>query len=102
MTRPRRAFAEAEREHARLAILQLLEQDTGYRHNETVIRTGLEYVGHTLSRDRLRTELFWLADQGFLELNRDDDLWVAKVTSRGCDVATARARTAGVARVRPE
>ncbi len=98
----RRTFAEAEREHARLAILRLLEQDTGYTHNETVIRRGLEYVGHAISGDQVRTELHWLEEQGFVTVDRVGGLWVARITGRGCDVATGRARTAGVARIRPE
>ena len=98
----RRAFAETEREHTRLAILQLLQQDTGYTHGETVIQSGLEYVGHRKSADRIRTELSWLEEQGFLTVNRDRGWWVARITERGCDIATGRARTAGVARVRPE
>ena len=96
------SFAQAEREHLRLAVLRLLEQDTGYSHNEGVLQSGLEYVGHTVGADLLRTELSWLEEQGLLKVMRNGDVWVARVTERGCDVATGRTRTAGVARVRPE
>ena len=91
----------SEREHLRLAVLQLLEQAPGYRHNEHVIRSGIEYVGHAAGADLLRTELSWLAEQGLVLVTQGDP-WVARATTRGCDVATGRARTAGVARPRPE
>ena len=95
-------FQTFQREHLRLAVLQLLEQDTGYTHNESVIRSGLEYVGHKISAALLRTEISWLEEQGLVTVTRAGEVWVVRVTERGCDVATARARTAGVARVRPE
>ena len=96
------SFQTFQREHLRLAVLQLLEQDTGYTHNESVIRSGLEYVGHKISAALLRTELSFLEEQGLVTVDRGGDVWVARVSERGCDVATGRARTAGVARVRPE
>lgn len=96
------SFREFHREHVRLAVLQLLEQDAGYRHNEGVILSGLLYVGHTVTAAQVRTELSWLEEQGLVSTERVGDLVVAEVSERGCDVAAGRVRAPGVARVRPK
>jgi len=87
----------------RLRILQVLEDDVDYSHNEDVIRGLLAArTAHQLSRDRLRTELYWLAEQGAVSVDDRDNLLVAKLTARGEDVALGRTRVPGINRPRPE
>ena len=86
----------------RLVILQALEQDPGYSHNEAVLRSVLESVGHTVSRDALRTELAWLQEQGLVTITQAGDIQVVRLTARGEDVALGRARVPAVARPRLE
>ena len=88
-------------EHLRLAILQILEQDSDYAHNETVLQAALSAVGHGVSADRLRSELAWLAEQGLLVVEDAGGLQVAKLTRRGGDAAMGRTNVPGVARPRP-
>ncbi len=88
-------------EHLRLAILQLLEQDVDYAHNEIVLQGALEQLGHGVSFDRLRSELAWLGEQGLLVVTDVAGLQLAKLTRRGSDVAGGRTRVPGVARPRP-
>ena len=88
-------------EHLRLALLQVLEQDPEYSHNETVLQSALSAVGHGVSADRVRSELAWLAEQGLLVVTESSDLQVAKLTRRGADVALGLTFVPGVARPRP-
>ena len=93
---------ELEAEHLRLAILQLLQADYGYAHNELILQGALEQVGHGVSGDRLRTELAWLAEQGLIVVEDVCGcLHVARITARGADVALGRARRPGIARRPP-
>ena len=88
-------------EHIRLSILQVLEQDAQYVHNETVLQSALSAVGHGVSADRLRSEMAWLAEQGLLVVSDTGGLQIAKLTRRGGDAAQGRASVPGVARPRP-
>lgn len=93
-------FSNAVSEDIRLAVLEVLEEDPGYAHNEDVLRRSIEFLGHKLSGDRMRSELSWLQEQGLLEVSEVGPIWVAKLTSRGEDVALGRARVPGVRRPR--
>lgn len=94
-----RDFTSADQ---RLIVLQTLEEDPGYSHNEGVLRSVLGSFGHQLSRDGLRTELAWLQEQGLIQLSDAGGVQVARLTARGQDVATGAARAPGVARPRLE
>ncbi|MCE8027529.1 ArsR family transcriptional regulator [Halomonas daqingensis] len=86
----------------RLIVLQALEEDPAYSHNEAVLRSVLGTFGHHLSRDALRTELAWLQEQGLITVSDAGGIQVAKLTARGEDVAKGSARVPGVARPRLE
>ena len=88
-------------EHVRLAILQVLEQDPDYAHNELLLQSALRALGHAVSGDRMRTELAWLEEQHLLVISDVSDMRVARLTQRGADAARGLARAPGVARPRP-
>lgn len=95
------SYAEHIAADIRLVLLQALEEDSDYSHNEGVLRAALGAVGHAVSHDRLRTELAWLAEQGLITLTDAGGLAIARLTARGEDVALGRTRVPGVARPRP-
>lgn len=95
------SYADIIAEDARLGILQALEQDNDYAHNEYVLQDALGRLGHTMSRDRLRGHLAWLAEQALITTREVGGVTVAEITARGQDVALGRARVPGVARPRP-
>ena len=95
------SYADIVIEDQRLAVLQALEQDPDYSHNEHVLGRVLQAVGHGISSDLLRTHLSWLAEQGLITTDDRAGLVVAKLTRRGEDVALGRSRVPGVARPRP-
>lgn len=88
-------------EAARLTILQVLEQDVDYSHNQNILQTILESLGHSLSSDRIRTELRWLEEQGLISVESVSGLLIAKLNQRGLDVAKGRSRVDGIARPQP-
>lgn len=94
-------FAELVQADIRLGILQVLESDPDYSHNEYIIKSALGQLGHNISSDRLAVELAWLEEQGMITLQATP-VKVAKLTSRGEDVALSRTRCPGIARPRPE
>lgn len=95
-------FAEVINADQRLAILQILEQDPDYSHNEHVLKQGLQYLAHNISSDLVRTHITWLEEQGLVTVERDTvtGLWIVKLTRRGEDAALGRVRVPGVARPR--
>lgn len=96
------SFREVTAADQRLIVLQALEEDPGYSHNEAVLRSVLGNFGHQISRDGLRTELAWLQEQGLITIADAGGIQVARLTARGQDVATGAARVPGVARPRLE
>lgn len=95
-------YAERIAQQQRLLLLQALQQDNDYTVSDLMLQAWLDECGMALSRDKLRTELQWLMDQGVLELECSGALYIAKLTGRGLDIAEGRATNPGIARPRPE
>jgi hypothetical protein len=88
-------------QHLRITLLRLLEETASYSLNESILADGTEPYGFTPGRDRVRTELAWLADQGLVELDDDPGIMVATLTTRGLDAAKGRVTVPGVRRPTP-
>jgi hypothetical protein len=95
-------FKDLYNEDLRLAILRTLEEAGGYSMNDSILHAFLDRIGHKHSRDKLRTELQWLADQGLVTLGGIEGVMVGTLTERGADVANARATVPGVKRPSPK
>ncbi len=95
------SFSAVVTEDIRLSILRGLEQDPDYAHNAAVLRSLLAAIGHAVSRDRLHTELAWLEEQALVTLEDVSGVLVARLTTRGEDVALGRTRVPGVKRPGP-
>lgn len=91
-------FARFLREDMRLVLLRLLDEMPGYTANSSTLAGALADFGFAASRDQIKTELHWLADQGALELTEVGPVLVAKLVERGQDVAKGRATIPGVKR----
>jgi len=68
--------------------------------NESLLTDLTESYGFTPSRDRVRTELAWLAEQGLVTLD-EGNIIIAKLTERGADVARGRVTVPGIKRPSP-
>lgn len=94
------SFKELLTEDQRLVILRSLHEMHGYEANESIIGSCLDAYGHKISRDVVRTHLFWLQEQGLVSLRDVGDCQIARLTGRGEDVATGQAVVPGVKRPR--
>jgi len=91
-------FQDFLRQDQRLVILRLLAEMPAYSSNSSVLCMALERFGHAISRDQVKTELHWLAENGLVEITDMEAVLVAHLTERGQDVAAARAVVPGVKR----
>lgn len=88
-------------ENRRLCILKTLEELPDYRANESLLHQMVEEFAFTASRDQIRSDLAWLAEQALIESSELAGVMLAKITARGLDVATGRAVVPGVKRPEP-
>ncbi|MDC8012924.1 ArsR family transcriptional regulator [Tahibacter soli] len=93
-----KTFEERLTEDRRLVILRVLNEQIEYRANSSVITVALNHFGHSISRDQVKTELHWLAEQRLLTIDDIGPVIVATLGERGQDVARGRAIVPGVSR----
>jgi len=84
----------------RLVILRSLV-DAGGEANESILQDCLDVYGHRVSRDRVRTHISWLSEQGLVEIETVGTYMVANLTGRGQDVSEGRSTVPGVKKPRP-
>jgi len=94
------SYKDTITEHLRLTLLRLLFEDPDYTLNDSLMTDLTENFGFTPSRDKVRTELAWLAEQGLVELD-DGKIIIATLTERGADVARGRVTAPGIKRPSP-
>ena len=85
-------------ENNRRSLLTALNAMGSYSANDSMLQTVCEQYGNTMSRDQVKGELAWLAEQGLIETKPAGDYVVATLTSRGQDVAEGRSAAPGVKR----
>lgn len=96
-------YREHLAQHQRLAILRCLNEFPAYRGNDSILRDSLDILGLPVTRDMVRTQLAWLAEQGLATVEQlPNSIQVATATTRGIDVATGRATVPGVQRPGPK
>ncbi|MFN4017108.1 MAG: hypothetical protein ACK4JB_17350 [Reyranella sp.] len=83
-------YADTLRRHRRLAILRILTEAPEYSANESLLMHVLTGLRITSTRDQIRTDLGWLADQGFVSTATIFDLMTATITEAGGDIAAGR------------
>lgn len=94
------SFADYLRKDVRLVVLRVLTEMPSYRANSSVLSNVLHQFGHSVTRDQVKTELRWLAEQGLLLLEEAGSVLVATLEERGQDVAEGRAKVDGIAKPR--
>lgn len=92
------AYDEFNRKHRRLSILRILEGAPGFSSNESILTQMVNRFGIVSTRDQVRGELAWLAEQGFIKTEDLAELCVATATQRGIDIATGLSRHPDIAR----
>lgn len=97
------SFADVVTADRRLVILRLLDQAPSFRANDSILFSALPSVGHSCTRDQVRTDLHWLLEQGLVTIEEmaSGNMIVATLTERGGDVQAGRAAVPGVKRPSP-
>lgn len=93
-----KSFHERLLEDRRLVLLRILAELPAYRSNSSVLANLIETWGHTVSKDYVKTQLHWLAEQELVKVTDIDGLKLVALTERGHDVALGLASVPGVAR----
>lgn len=96
-----KTYQEMLNEQRRHRLLRILNDSAGYDSNEVLLKNMLNNMGITTGRDRLRTELAWLEEQGLVRLRQVEDLYIAEITAAGADVAEGVITLPGVKRPGP-
>lgn len=96
-------YLEHISEDRRLVILRLLLEAVAYEANTSQLETSLAIFAVRQSRDQLHSELAWLEEQGLITCRRPavGSVLVAKITTRGADVARGLAYVPGVKKPGP-
>jgi len=94
-------FAHFLDEDRRLVILKALAAADQFRLNQHLLQSFCASLGHSVSGDKVRTDLAWLTEQGLIKTEQVLDVTIATLTRRGADVADGRARAPGVKRPLP-
>jgi hypothetical protein len=89
-------------EHLRITILRLLLEHPSYTLNDSMIKDLVPKFGFRPSRDRIRTQLAWLAEQDLARVECTGGCHVAHLTERGEDVARGYTTVPGVKRPSPD
>lgn len=89
-------------EDLRLVLLRGLFDVPGYSHNESILQRVAGTYAHRVSRDRIRTELSWLKEQGLITTEEVCGYLIATLTVRGADVAQGNVTVPGVQRPAPK
>lgn len=89
------ALQDLIRQDQRMLLLHALAQNNNSANDE-VLQDCLQLYGHRISRDVIRTQLNWLAEQGLVSLTEFGYLRIAKLTARGFDVSQNQASVEGV------
>ena len=84
----------------RLVILRFLEESNG-SGNDSICQKVLQTYGHKVSRDQVKTHLYWLNENGLVEIESVMNTDVVTLTGRGHDVALGNIRQPGVGVPRP-
>ncbi|MBN8190386.1 hypothetical protein JF540_27450 [Salipiger thiooxidans] len=95
------SYAEELREHARIAILRLLDDAPRYTSNVSMMTDLLRAYGIGYTRDQVTGEVHWLREQGLVSTEDHVGFLVVTATVRGLEVAQGVVTYPGVQRPRP-
>ncbi len=93
------AMQQILEEDRRLVILRSM-LDAGGSANDSILQTSLTGYGHRVSRDIVKTQMYWLSEQGLISIEMLGSCMIAKLTSHGQDVAEGLAVCPGVKKPR--
>lgn len=94
-------FTAHWRKHLRITVLRLLAEAPGYSLNESLLHGHLPRLAFNCTRDQVRSEINWLAQQGLVHVDDVGGLLVASLSPDGLDIAEGRGTHPDVQRPSP-
>lgn len=95
------AITDIMNQHERLSILHCVAAMDDYAANNSIIQSVCAQYGNTMTMDKLGTHLYWLKEQGLVNLEKHESYTIARITQRGLDVEKGLAQVPGVKRPGP-
>lgn len=93
-------FGQLRNADMRLAILQILDKDSG-EQNDIYLCMELARVGHAPGLQELRDEIAWLAEERCVRLESRTNGMRVSITTKGADAARGRISVPGILRPDP-
>lgn len=90
------AIEQVQSAHQRLSMLLALGVQAGFKTNDSMLQCACEAYGHRMSNDKLRTHLYWLAEQGLVKLTDQGSYILAELTNRGQECSEGLVTVPGV------
>ncbi len=88
-------------EYLRLAVLEVLVEQSDYSMRDDMMADAVTGRGFTAGIDKIRTTFAWLAEQGAVEVIKVQDGHIATITDRGIEHVDKRCVIPGIRRPKP-
>lgn len=95
------SYVDHLRKHRRLSILRTLDGAPSYASNESILTGMVNQFRIMSTRDQVRSEIVWLAEQGLVTTEDLSGLLIVTATQRGIEIAQGITSHPDIARRSP-
>jgi hypothetical protein len=92
------ALIDIKNEHQRRSILTALSAMVSFGANHSMVRDTCASFGVEMSGDTIKTQLYWLEEQGLVSVKLQGKYLIAELKARGQDVVDGLALVPGIKR----
>lgn len=92
------SFSDIQNEHQRRSILKALSVMVGFGANHAMVRETCATFGVSMSHDTVKTQLYWLEEQGLVSIKPQGNYLIAELKARGQDVVDGLVSVPGIKR----
>jgi Fe2+ or Zn2+ uptake regulation protein len=92
------SLTEIKNEHQRRSILKALSAMVGFGANHSMVRETCASFGVGMSNDTIKTQLYWLEEQGLISIKTQGNYLLAELKARGQDVVDGLVFIPGIKR----
>jgi Fe2+ or Zn2+ uptake regulation protein len=92
------SLVDIKNEHQRRSILNALSAMVGFGANHSMVRDTCASFGVEMSNDTIKTQLYWLEEQGLVSVKTQGNYLIAELKSRGQDVVNGLTFVPGIKR----
>ena len=92
------SLVDIKNEHQRRSILNALSAMVGFGANHSMVRDTCASFGVEMSNDTIKTQLYWLDEQGLVSVKVQGNYLLAELKARGQDVVDGLVFIPGIKR----